>query len=160
MNRLILEPVTSHHAGEMFTVLADPTLYHFTGGEPPKNIESVRRWFTNLETRQSPDGTEHWLTWIVQLKEQNACIGYVQATISDSEADVAWLIGTSWQGRGYAKEAVALLKSRLANARIKRLTANIHPDHVASQQVASSVGLLRTGVTREGEEVWVASIAC
>ena len=158
MKRLTLEPVSSLHTGEMFHILSDPTLYHFTGGEPPESVESVRRWFTSLETRKSPDGTEHWLTWIVRLTNQNDAIGYVQATIKEEQADTAWLIGRNWQGCGYAKEAVALLKSKLTDSRIKRLTAHIHPDHRASQQVASATGFLNTGDRRDGEEVWEASL--
>lgn len=118
----------------------------------------MRRWFSNLESRKSPDGKEHWLTWIVQHKGQNAGIGYVQATIVGSEADIAWLIGTHWQGRGYAKEAVALLMSRLTEYPLTRLTAHIHPEHIASQQVATGLGLTRTDDIHAGEEVWAVSL--
>ena len=156
--RLTLEPVASHHAGEMFPVLADPALYRFTGGEPPGNAASVRRWFSNLETRKSPDGTESWLTWIVRLNEKNAAIGYVQATIKGMRANTAWLIGTDWQGHGYAGQAVALLKSMLTDRGIEQLTAYIHPDHRASQQVATGAGFIRSGGSHEGEEIWVASL--
>ena len=157
MKRLKLIPVARHHAEDMFPVLAEPALYHFTGGRPPKDMESVQRWFSDLETRKSPDGTQQWLTWIVQLEKQNAYIGYVQATITETEADIAWLIGTHWQGEGYAKEAVAMLVSWLREQRLKRLTARIHPDHKASQWVATSVGLFCTDAYREGEEVWAAT---
>jgi RimJ/RimL family protein N-acetyltransferase len=154
VKRLKLIPVASHHAEDMFPVLAEPALYHFTGGLPPKDMESVQRWFSDLETRKSPDGTQQWLTWIVHLKTQNACIGYVQATVTEAEADIAWLIGTNWQGEGYAKEAVAMLVSWLREQRIKRLTAHIHPNHKASQWVAKSVGFFCTDACHEGEEVW------
>ena len=150
-------PVASHHALDMYPILADPALYRFTGGQPPGNMESVQLWFSDLESRKSPDGTQHWLTWIVQIKEQQAPIGYVQATIAGCQAEIAWLIGTRWQGQGYAREAVVLLTAELKQHRVQRLTAHIHPDHKASQRVATSLGLIRTEASHEGEEIWTTS---
>ena len=37
--RLTLMPLSTGHAGEMATVLADPELYTFTGGSPPTRQE-------------------------------------------------------------------------------------------------------------------------
>ena len=156
--KLALVPVLRCHARDMFHVLADPELYHFTGGMPPESAEAVHRWFSGLETRKSPDGTEHWLTWIVQLRERDTSIGYVQATIRGARAEIAWLIGTPWQGRGYAREAVALLKSWLTRHDIEELTAHIHPRHRASQRVALSAGFLHNGAIHNSEEVWTAPL--
>ena len=158
MKRLKLIPVASHHAQDMYPLLTEPALYHFTGGRPPSNMKSVQRWFSDLETRESPDGSQQWLTWIVHLKLEKAHIGYVQATITEAEADIAWLIGTNWQGQGYAKEAVAMLVSCLREQRIKRLTAHIHPNHKASQWVATSAGFFCTDAYDEGEQVWAVSL--
>jgi RimJ/RimL family protein N-acetyltransferase len=158
VKRLTLTPVAGHHAEDLYPILAEPALYHFTGGQPPENMESVQNWFSALETRKSPDGTQEWLTWIVHLKTLDTPVGYVQATVTGAEAEIAWLIGTTWQGQGYAKEAVAMLVSSLKELEVKRLTAHIHPDHRASQSVATSVGLVRTGDYHEGEEIWAASL--
>ena len=159
MSRLELIPVTGHHAEQMFCVLSDQELYRFTGGEPPASLEAVRRWFTALETRKSPDGLEQWLTWIVRLADTKVCIGYVQATVKDGQADIAWLIGTEWQGRGLAKEAVLLMRDLLAANSIHRLEAHIHPEHVASQRVARCAGLSLTEKFADGEQIWVTSPA-
>ena len=158
MSRLELIPVNRHHAESMFGILADQTLYKYTGGQPHGSKESLQQWFSALETRLSPDGKEQWLTWIVVQKERNTPIGYVQATIKGMQADVSWLIATSWQGKGYAKEAAAMLKSLLEACKIESLSASIHPHHEASQKVAASLGLRRSGASHEGEEIWAASL--
>ena len=62
--RLALLEVCKGHAAEMYPILADASLYAFTGGEPPDNPETVEQWFQALETRASPDGKERWLTWV------------------------------------------------------------------------------------------------
>jgi RimJ/RimL family protein N-acetyltransferase len=158
MNELTLIPVNRSHAPAMFPLLADPELYHFTGGTPPESREAVESWFSSLETQLSPDGSEQWLTWIVQLNGLAPAIGYVQATVAEGHADVAWLIGADWQGQGYARKAVGLLKAWLEENQIKQISAHIHPEHRFSQQVAMSMGMHGSGVLREGEEIWVAQL--
>ena len=138
----------------MFQILLDSELYAFTGGEPPRSVAAVEKWFSALETRLSPDGSERWLTWIVQLTECSTSIGYVQATVKDDRADLAWLIGVDWQSKGYATEAVQLLVNLLADNQVNILTAHIHPDHEASQRLAVGIGLHKTGLLHYGEEIW------
>lgn len=158
MTRVTLVPVDRSHAPAMFAILADPALYQYTGGAPPDDAKAVERWFSDLETRLSPDGTEQWLTWIVQLHALDMPIGYMQATVASARADLAWLIGVDWQGQGYAREAAALLKTWLLENQIERATAHIHPDHSASQKIATALGLRCSGVFHEGEEVWTAQL--
>ena len=150
--RLVL--VHRSHASAMFQVLVDSELYEFTGGEPPRSVTDVDEWFSALETRLSPDGSERWLTWIVQLTECSTSIGYVQATVKGDQADLAWLIGVNWQGQGYATEALQLLVDLLAENEVKTLTAHIHPNHEASQRLAAGIGLHRTPLLHDGEEIW------
>jgi RimJ/RimL family protein N-acetyltransferase len=138
----------------MFPVLEEPALYTYTGGKPPASRDDVEAWFLALESRQSPDGLEAWLTWIIELTSGREAIGYVQATVTGGRADLAWLIGTPWQGQGYAGEAATALVVWLLDNRVSEITAHVHPGHVASHRVALSAGLKRSGVVSDGEEVW------
>ena len=154
MARIKITPVNRSHAAAMFPILVDRQLYKFTGGEPPRSAVAVDRWFTALETRLSPDGSERWLTWIVQLIECSTSIGYVQATVKGGKGNLAWLIGVDWQGQGYATEAVGLLVDWLADNHVNIVTAHIHPNHEVSQRLASRVGLHKTEFLHDGEEIW------
>ena len=95
------------HAGELFPVLAEAALYEFIDEEPPKSIEALRQKLARSESRTSPDGSEHWLNWVVR-DEARKVAGYVQATVAANlEANVAYAIGSAFGGRGIATEAVA-----------------------------------------------------
>ena len=153
-SRLTLVPVDASHAAAMFPVLYDPELYTYTGGEPHKSEEEVEAWFRALESRQSPDGRQQWLTWVLELAPRQEAIGYVQATITEDAADIAWLVGLDWQRQGYASEAASALVSWLLANGIRDLRAYMHPEHRASQGVAKAAGLSPTGKTMDGEEVW------
>ena len=142
-------------ATEMAVVLSDHSLYTFTGGEPPTADELARRYA--IHTRgESSDGAEEWINFVVTLGAGKQPIGYVQATVprSGGATEIAWVIGTQWQGHGYAKRAVKLLCTYLAERGITHLIAHIHPDHVASQRVAATVGLVPTRQVVDGEVRW------
>lgn len=142
------------HAAAMYPLLNERRLYHYTGGEPPGSEADVEAWFSALESRQSPDGLEHWLTWIVHQQDSAVAVGYVQATVSGADADIAWLLGVGWQGQGFAREASSALVSWLLDNGVAAITAHVHPDHLASQGVARAAGLAFTGSIVDGEQVW------
>lgn len=102
-----LEPRTVAHAEELFPVLAEAALYEFIDEEPPESVEVLRRKLARSESRRSPDGSEHWLNWVVRDGAGNIA-GYVQATVAANlDTNVAYAIGSAFWGRGIATEAVA-----------------------------------------------------
>lgn len=146
-----LTPLRTSDAAEMVAVLADPALYEFIDGEPPTQAELERRYAVQSRGR-SPDGAQEWLNWIVREGEQ--AVGFVQATIEDGVAEVAWVIGVPWQGRGVATEAVRLMLAELRSRGVVDLVAHVHPDHDASSRIAERAGLRRTEVIEDGEVRW------
>ena len=155
--RLVLEPLEPGHAAEMVAVLADPQLYRHTGGEPPSDNDLRRRY--ELQARgRSADGTALWFNWIVRDRSTGAAAGFVQATVvvASRTADVAWVVGTAFQGRGYAREAAMAMVDRLREDGVEHVTAHIHPDNVPSQRVAGALGLVPTTTVVDEEVRWEA----
>ena len=137
----------------MVAVLADVRLYTFIGGSPPGEAELSNTYARLLAG--SPHVDEEWANWIIRLKDTSEPIGYVQATVTDDRAELAWLVGVAWQGRGYAKEAAAAVQTWLGSRGIERYGAHIHPEHVVSNGVARAIGLEPSGVfDAEGEMIW------
>jgi RimJ/RimL family protein N-acetyltransferase len=153
--RLVLEPLAEGHAGELHAVLEDDVLHEFTGGRPLAR-DALRARFRRLESRRSPDGAETWLNWALRERDSGAAVGYVQATVRDESrvAHVAWVVGTAFQGRGYASEAAAVLVGWLRRRRIDDVRAHVHPGHAASAAVAARAGLAPTDERADGEVVW------
>jgi RimJ/RimL family protein N-acetyltransferase len=150
---LTLEPLTADHASEMVGVLAEGSLYEFTGGGPPTMAELQERYA--FQAAGSPRDNEVWHNWVLRETESGAAVGYVQATVQGASADVAWLVGVQSQGRGLAKEAAGAMVAWLRSEGVRTIEAHIHPDHAASAGVAAALGLRSTGeMDDEGEIIW------
>jgi RimJ/RimL family protein N-acetyltransferase len=153
--RLDLVPLTAADADDLFPQLEDPELGRFTGETPPTNLEAVRAGFAGWETRRSPDGTELWLNWVLRRRDDARAIGYVQATVGDGDAAIAWVVGTAFQRQGFATEAGHALIAWLRDIlEVPLIVGSIHPDNVASQTTAHRIGLRPTDRRYDGEVVW------
>jgi len=155
-DRLTLEPLRVEDADEMVEVLADPTLYEFTGDTPP-TLDELRARYEKQVRGTSADGGEEWRNWIVRERASGHAVGFVQATISGERrdrAEIAWLIGVEWQRRGYASEAAAALVEWFETRGVLTIDAHVHPDNTASAGVAARVGMSSTEEVVDKETVW------
>lgn len=153
LERVLLTPLTVADAEEMSHVLSAPELYAFIGGAPPTASElRVRyaRW-----ARGARDPGVEWLNWVIRLIGEERAIGTVQATVREDsegrEAELAWIVGVPWQGRGYGKEAMRGVVASLRTRGIERLCAFVHPGNAASAAVARAVGMVAGSERRDGE---------
>jgi RimJ/RimL family protein N-acetyltransferase len=169
--RLELLPLRLEHAAELAAALSDPALHTFIGGAPATPDELRSRCLRLIAG--SPDPAVHWWNWVLRLREDGCLVGTVQATVSASShdsashdsashgsaddgavAEVAWVVGTPWQGRGIATEAAGGLIAWLGRRPVRAVIAHVHPEHRASAAVAAAVGLLRTDRWHDGEVEW------
>ena len=155
--RLDLEPLRLDHAGEMASVLADPRLYTFIGGHPP-DARQLRERYRHQLVGGSADGTQQWFNWVIRRRDDGRALGYVQATVTEDAdgpaAEVAWVVGTGFQGRGFAREAAGAMADWLRHQGVSRVVAHVHPEHPASQAVARAAGLVPTTTVVDGEVRW------
>lgn len=139
----------------MAGVLADESLYVFIGGTPPTAAELEARYRDWL--LGAPRAGEAWHNWVMRLAD-GAAVGHLQATVTDGfsgrAADIAWVIGTPWQGHGFASEAAAALVRWLEGQGVASVAAHVHPDNVASARVAAKAGLAATDAVEDGEVLW------
>ena len=143
-------------AADLFELLRDPAMHRFTGNAPPGSVDDVRERIRFRESRRSVQGDELWLNWTLRLRSSGEVVGYVQAGVGEGRADMAWVVGTPFQNRGYATEASRRASSWIReHLGVAELRAAIHPEHAASRKVAARIGLRPSGeLTDEGEELW------
>lgn len=150
--RLELEPLAVEHAEEMAVVLGDPALHTFIGGAP-STVDDLRARYRRM-LEGSPESDVSWLNWVIRLRDEDCLTGTVQATVTGAEAEIAWVVGTPWQGRGIAREAARGLVAWLERQPVRTVIAHVHPDHHASAAVAAAAGLAATDQVQDGELRW------
>ena len=111
-SRCILEPQVTAHAAEMFSVLSDPAIYEFEN-EPPQSQQYLASRYERLESRESADGSEKWLNWVIRLPS-GILAGYVQATVLQSGvAFVAYELNSQHWHQGIGRSAVRAMVEQL-----------------------------------------------
>ena len=138
--RLTLEPQVAAHAEEMFVVLRDPAIYEFEN-DPPGSVEWLHQRFTKLETRCSPEGSEHWLNWVIRLPSAGLA-GYVQATVSAGKnAAIAYEMSSRFWGNGFASEAVrGMIGELVAHYGVATLSAVLKRENHRSLRLLERLG--------------------
>jgi RimJ/RimL family protein N-acetyltransferase len=138
---VILEPQTVEHASQLFAILDDPRLYDFLDEPPPASEEALRDRLAALQSRRSPDGSERWLNWIARSSD-GTLVGYVQATVAaNGEADIAFVIGRPYWGRGYGFAASAAMLQKLSSRyAVTRVRATVDPANARSLRLLSKLG--------------------
>ena len=149
-----LEPQLASHAAELYALISDPSLYEFIDQKEPVSETALRLRLQRLETRQSPDRTEHWLNWIVR-NPAGEMVGYVQATVTpDHSAEIAYVLGRAHWRKGYAYAACRAMIAELRSSYgVTRLTATLDPANDASLALLRKLGLSLVWTDEPGHEV-------
>lgn len=149
--QLVLDPLVAGHAEAMFELLSEKALYRYLDYPPPLSVEHLRNLYARLESRQSPDGTELWLNWVVRPRGQSP-IGYVQATVtSHKTAWVAYVFSSKHWCRGFAMQATQAVVEHLASAYgIARYLATVDAENQRSIRLLERLGF-HPASTRELE---------
>jgi RimJ/RimL family protein N-acetyltransferase len=102
-----------------------------------------------------------WRIRVVVDRDTNLVVGAVNLKgPPDAEGDVeiGWGISEGWRRRGYAREAVSCVMDWvLEQPGTKLLTATIPDENVASQQLAATLGFIRSSLHRRHKPVWIRS---
>ena len=135
-SELVLEPLVTAHAEAMFDVLGDPALYRYLDEAAPPSVDHLRRLYTRLEARLSPDCSQVWLNWVVR-RPGLPLLGYVQATVMpNSTAWVGYVFSAQHWGRGYATQAgKALLEHLVSDYGVKRFLASVEMANLRSTRL-------------------------
>lgn len=157
--RLLLEPLRVEHAVEAAAAFDDIALHTYTGGAPA-TAEHLHIRYARQIIGLSPDGSQTWLNWMLRRVDTAELMGTVQATVvhddTGGSAELSWMIATSSQGQGYAREAASAMVAWLQQRNVCIVVAHIHPEHRASAGVARALGMEPTGSIVDGEERWSA----
>jgi [ribosomal protein S5]-alanine N-acetyltransferase len=152
--RLVLEPVTEQHAGELCNLFSDPELHKLVPLEVP-TLEQQRERCIRWAKRQSPDTSEVWLNWAAREKRSKKIVAHFQAGIKSSEnyvASVGYLVGREFQRRGLAHEGLeAVFNFLKAQYSIREVKAWSDTRNLASHGLAKKLGMVQVDSIKDAD---------
>ena len=90
-------------------MLQDPAIYAFLDEAAPASLEALEARYARMAARESPDGTQRWLNWVISEEDGPPC-GYVQATVlQEGRAWIAYVLAPDRWGRGLATRATGAM---------------------------------------------------
>jgi [ribosomal protein S5]-alanine N-acetyltransferase len=158
-----LEPLTAAHAAELFAALVHPAIYTYISDQPPASVSELAERYRRLESRSSPDGSQHWLNWAIRSIEHQRCIGYVQATVyPGSTADFAFVLAPPFWGLGLARAASgAALSYLFTHFNVTSVFATVDRRNLRSSALLLRLGFQRIsiasyphGATEDSDDVF------
>ena len=143
--RLQMKPVKKSFAKQVWPILNDSRLYTYLPEDPP-TLDTLERRFAFWEPGMSPDQSEYWLNWMIQAKDTQQVFGTIQAGIhrESKVATIAYILGSDFQKKGYATEAVSSLIDFLKKEyQVNQVKAWIDTRNIPSIRLVERLGLTR-----------------
>jgi len=135
--RLVYEQITKQHAQELKSCLCDPKVYENVDDGIAPTFDELLQSFASRE-RGSPEQRrdETWVNYAVRIKEYQVVIGRVEATVIESRAEVAYILGVSYWRQGYGSESLTWLQRFLRqHYRVEEFWATVTPGNEASKRL-------------------------
>jgi RimJ/RimL family protein N-acetyltransferase len=105
---LVFERLQPAHVDELAAVLRNDDVYRHIGATPSPDLFRLR-----MERAMAgpPPGRQHqrWINWLVRLQDTGAAIGRLEATVTGTNAEVAFLFDPARWGAGHARRSLAWL---------------------------------------------------
>ena len=146
--RLTYEPLVVEHAPALVAALGSPQVNRYLVEPEPATVPAAVVHIRRLCAGPPPArGEERWLNFAVLL--EGTLVGRLEATITRRHAELAYLFGSRYWGRGLATEAVLWLISHCASAGVDEFWAAVPPEN------RRSIGLLeRLNFAERPPESW------
>ncbi len=124
----------------------DPEITRYLIWRPNTSVEQAKEFVAGSMTAWQG---EHRFPYVITLKGEDPAIGMIELRLDGFKAELGYVIGRAWWGKGYMTEAArALIDWSLARPEIYRVWAVCDVDNVASRRVMEKAGMQREGLLR------------
>lgn len=148
--RLLLRPPRSTDAAALAERRSDARVAQYQNWVPPYPLQRAEAMLAELSKMEGPASESWWMLTVADL-DDTMIFGdlALHPTFDGRSIEIGYTLHPSAWGKGYALEAVNALIDRLwSDDRVTRLSAMLHPDNVASEQVLERTGFRFEGRTR------------
>lgn len=150
--RLSLRPRRESDAEALYPTMSNPDCMRYWSRAAFPSLSALRESFSPSET-----ATTTWKTWAITKLNSDTAIGFVAAsTKRKGVSEIGYLIAREEAGKGYAREAVGMLVSRLLGEEgQRRVFADVDPENVGSVRLLEALGFKLEGHLRQEWETHI-----
>ena len=112
---VLVEPLDPSHLEELAAVLLEPAVYEHIEPVPPSRHDFLLRLRRALAGPPPNCLHEQWLNFLLRDSE-GAIVGRLEATVHHGLAEVAFLIGSRYWGKGFGSAGLHWLHAELFRA--------------------------------------------
>lgn len=137
--RLILRPLATADASDIFTARGDPAVMTFWDWPADADVSEtsavVDLWLADIRSGNSN-------FWTVRLREKSTFVGLCDLSeIQNGEAaDIGFMLVRKFWGAGLGSEVVTFLLAHARDLGLKSVSARIHNDNVRSRRLLMRAG--------------------
>lgn len=140
-DRLVISSMSLEDAEGLHDALSGPEVGRYLGGPDVGDLDDVRRRIAHV-IAGSDDPDQTWVNLTVR-EAGGPVIGRLEATVNPEWAEVAWILGAPWWGRGYGSESALWLAGYLGDVvGISELWGTVHADNAASVAIMHRLGMI------------------
>jgi RimJ/RimL family protein N-acetyltransferase len=151
--RLVLRRFRAEDAEVFAAYRSDPDVARYQSWDAPVLIaEAVRQVRGFAEADPAAPG---WFQYAVEHRADGVLIGDIGVRLHDNlmQAEIGYAFAPSYQGKGYATEAVRCMLNRLFGSGIHRVSAECDARNTASARLLARLGFRREG--HRVEHTWI-----
>jgi ribosomal-protein-alanine N-acetyltransferase len=139
--RLLLRPIRITDRNVLFALRSDPEQMRFIPRPVAQSIEDADDLLQNMLKGIEEDTS---FNWSVTFKGDDTCIGVIgfyRMYPEHFRAEIGYMISSSHQGKGIAREAVGAMNAfGFSDLNLHTIEAVIDPENIASEKVLISLG--------------------
>ncbi len=144
--RLILRPIQNSDAPQIYALRSDPDNFKYVDFTLYENLERAERFIKNASEDMCAD-TIHF--WAICLPDTHLLIGTIclwQYAESPRRAEVGYEVMGTYQGNGYAGEALAeIIHFAFESLELEQILAITHTENLPSVALLNRFGFHRIG---------------
>lgn len=139
--RLLIEPLDTRHAAGLFAALDHPDVGAYIGGPDVTTREALVERIAFVRAGPADRPEERWHNFAATRAEDGVIVGRVEATTYGEWGEIAYVLGPSFGGRGYATEAARWLVDHLTSSLdVRELYATVDPHNLPSVRLLQRLG--------------------
>ena len=147
--RLLIRPIRPEDAEQLHAVYGDPDVMRWIPSGPADSLETTRRRVARYIDEQDRSGFSLWAVIERASGRVIGDCGLFPVEGRGPEVELAYRLGRSAWGRGYATEAAATcLRYGCERLGLDRIIAITDPDHTASRRVIEKLGMSYDGTRK------------